>query len=368
LAGAIGALGAATAACALAAAPTGAHAAGKDLKIYYIDVEGGASTLYVTPQGHTLLIDTGWPAGMGGPKLGPNDPPPAPTPSSAQRIAATLKTLGIKKIDHLLLSHYHVDHIGGIVELIGLVPVGEFLDHGPNREMPRPNATPEQIANSTDARYHKYMDAIAGQPHRIVHAGDVIKIDDLTATAVNADGQVIDHSLDPASGPGMDCDKPAVNKNNGGEENVRSVGLVFSWGKARVMALADSTGDIETKLVCPTNLIGKIDLMLIDNHGTDNSNGLNLLDSVKPTVVVFDNGPIKGADGSILHEVRTLPGVKGMWQLHFATRSPGENTAPDEIVNTLGDDPILPLEAEVSASGTITMINPRTGYKQAYKP
>ncbi|HUO23804.1 MAG TPA: MBL fold metallo-hydrolase [Caulobacteraceae bacterium] len=353
----------------LAATHASSHAAksAKDLKIYYIDVEGGASTLYVTPQGHTLLIDTGWPAGMGGPKLGPNDPQPKPTPSSAQRIAAQLKTLGLKKIDYLLMSHYHIDHLGGALELMKLEPIGTFIDHGPNREMPRPNATPQQLANSTQANYEKYLAAIADKPHIVMAPGQTLKIDDLSLTAVNADGKVIDHPLDPSAGPGAQCDKATSNDNTGGEENVRSVGVVMTWGRARVMALADTVWNVENRLVCPTNLIGKIDLMLIDNHGTSNANSPTLLNSVAPSVVVFDNGPTKGADGAVLHEINNSPSVRGVWQLHFATRSPEDNTAPDHIVNVLGDDPIDPLIIDVNKSGTVTVVNPRNGYSQSYK-
>jgi beta-lactamase superfamily II metal-dependent hydrolase len=356
-AGVIGAV----AASLFAAAPMGAQAAGKDLKIYYIDVEGGASTLYVTPQGHTLLIDVGWPAGMGGEKGGP-----VPTPNMSQRVLDELKALGIKKLDYFALSHYHVDHIGGAVDVVTNIPVGTFLDHGPNREPPRPDATPAQAATSTEGRYQTYMAAIAGKPHQVLKPGDVFNIDNLKLTVVTADAQIIDHSLAASPQPGVDCDKTTSKERTGGEENVRSVGLVMTWGKVRVMHLGDLTWNMENKLVCPTNMVGKVDLMLIDNHGTDLSNSPNLLKSVEPKIVVFDNGVTKGADPFVLEEVRALPSLKGMWQLHFATRSPGDNTAPDEIANPLGDDGKYPLEADVDAAGKITMINPRNGFKQTY--
>ena len=72
-----------------------------------VDVEGGAATLFVTPEGKSLLVDTGWPAGMGGARAVAGAPP---QPSSADRIVAAAHKLGINRIDYLLISHYHVDH------------------------------------------------------------------------------------------------------------------------------------------------------------------------------------------------------------------------------------------------------------------
>ena len=81
-----------------------ATAASHDLQVYFIDVDGGQSTLFVTPAGKSLLIDTGW-AGNNG--------------LDAGRIVAAAKDAGVTKIDYLLFTHYHADHIGGLPELPG---------------------------------------------------------------------------------------------------------------------------------------------------------------------------------------------------------------------------------------------------------
>src|ERR1700691_4678 len=94
-----------------------AWAAKRDLQVYFIDVEGGQSTLFVTPTGQSLLIDTGWPDNNG---------------RDADRILAATKAAGISKIDYVLLTHYHNDHTGGVPQLVERVPVGTFIDHGAN--------------------------------------------------------------------------------------------------------------------------------------------------------------------------------------------------------------------------------------------
>src|ERR1700752_817208 len=88
-----------------------------DFNIYFIDVEGGQSTLFVSPSGQSLLIDTGFP--------GERD---------ATRIAAAAKDAGVSKIDYLLITHYHGDHVGGVPELAKRLPIQTFIDHGSSAE------------------------------------------------------------------------------------------------------------------------------------------------------------------------------------------------------------------------------------------
>jgi len=71
----------------------------RNLDIYWVDVEGGAATLIVSPSGESLLVDSGW-------EVGDRD---------AKRIFAAAQQAGLKKIDYFLLSHFHADHAGGIV-------------------------------------------------------------------------------------------------------------------------------------------------------------------------------------------------------------------------------------------------------------
>ena len=147
------------------------------LKVFFVDVEGGQATLFVTPAGESLLIDTGWP-GNGG--------------RDADRIVAVAKQAGLKKIDYVLLTHYHDDHVGGVPQLVARIPVGTFIDHGPNREID---------GGVTQHGYEAYQAVLAkGSAKRILaKPGDVLPIDGLKVTVISADGELIVAPL-PAGG------------------------------------------------------------------------------------------------------------------------------------------------------------------------
>ena len=108
-----------------AVAPMVARAAAKTLEIYFIDVEGGQATLIVTPAGESLLIDVGFP-GDGTFASRPADPTEARDP---QRILAAVRDAGVNRIDYLMITHFHGDHVGGVLELSQLLPIVTFVDH-----------------------------------------------------------------------------------------------------------------------------------------------------------------------------------------------------------------------------------------------
>ena len=349
-----------------AASPATAQGANPSLRIIAVDVEGGAATLYVTPQGHSLLIDTGWPAGVGGPR-GTADKPAPYVLNSAERIVAAAKAAGLSKIDYLVVSHYHVDHVGGVPDLVKLFPIGTVIDHGPNRENPPPGANPAGLAFATSTLYPKYLDAIKGLIHRVMTPGETLAIDDLELTAVDSDAALKPVSLPGGGEPGTGCDKATYMAEDGGEENARSLGFVMSWGKARILAGGDTSWNVENALVCPTNRIGPVDLYIADNHGSAISNSPAFVNSVKPRVVLFDNGPMKGADAAVFDTVRASPRLQALWQLHRAMRVPDKNEPDAHIVNTPDTTDGMTLQISVAKDATITVSNPRTGRSESYR-
>jgi beta-lactamase superfamily II metal-dependent hydrolase len=357
-------LAALVAGVSLAAGPVGA--AEKDLRIVAVDVEGGTATLFVTPQGRSLLVDTGWPAGMGGARPAPGAAP-APSRSSAEKIVSAAKALGVSRIDYLLLTHYHIDHLGGLPDLLALMPVDAFVDHGPNREPLREGATPQQAASAPASLYPKYEAAIAGKKHVVMAPGDTLKIDDLVLTAVDSDRNVIARLLPGAGKPNPACAGLEEKTADGGEENPRSLGFVASFGRGRVAMLGDTTWNVELKLSCPRTRVGPVDLLLTSHHGSALSNSPALIHDLAPTVAVTSNGATKGGDAEPFDALKAAPTLKDVWQLHFATRSPEKNPPADQIAN-LAEGPDLnhPLLMRVAKSGAVTVSNPRSGLSKTY--
>ncbi len=324
-------------------APAGA------LQVYFIDVEGGQSTLYVTPDHHSLLVDTGWPG------HGDRD---------AKRIRTAMQMAGLKRLDAVLLTHFHEDHVGGVPQLVALVPVGEFLDHGPNRE----------TANApTEQGYEAYQRVLATgkYKHFTLHPGQALPVPGLQATVVSADGNLIAQPL-PGGGQKNPFCADAGQKTPDATENARSLGFVLHWGRARILDLGDLTRDKEKALMCPINRIGHIDLLVVSHHGWYQSSSAALVDAITPRVAVMDNGATKGGSIPVLKTFRENPGHPALWQLHYSEEGGARwNTAQPQIANLENpqkdDDAGYPLRATVQTDGVITVWNSRTGAARTYR-
>jgi len=348
----------------LASAP--AMAKDDALQMVSIDVEGGGGTLFVTPEGKSLLIDTGNPEQS---RITGDHP-------SSERIVAAAHQLGLKKIDTLLITHYHGDHIGGFEGLLARIPIDTVIDHGPNRETTAsPNPTAPQIdmknppPGSTAAGYNHYIELIGKRRHIVAKAGDVFHIGSMTVTVVMADAKPIAKPL-----PGAGEDNPACAgmegmASNGGEENARSTASVISYGKARVAAFGDLTWDREKDLFCPVDKIGKVDVYLATHHGTALSGSPAAVNSLAPIVTIMGNSPRKGADATRMKTIQASPRIQGVWQLHTTTVAPDVNVAKDMIANEGTDqskDKAYGLRLRIEKSGKVTVINERNGYNKTY--
>jgi beta-lactamase superfamily II metal-dependent hydrolase len=323
-----------------------------DLRIYFIDVEGGQSTLFVAPSGESMLVDTGSPDSRN-----PN------APRDASRIASVCKLAGVTKIDNLVITHYHSDHVGGLPQLVALVPVGRFIDHGPNRE-----GADYQGGASTVAGYNAYQKVLSSgtADHLTVKPGDILPVKAFHVEVVSADGEVIAKPLAAGGQPNPAC-ATSPHKDIEGSENDRSVGMVITFGKTRILDLGDFTWGKEPGLVCPINKLGRVDLYIASHHGLDRSGSPALVDAVAPRIAVIDNSGRKGAASATIDTIRGSSRLEGLWQLHTAEgNDAAHNTAESNIANLPGPDAGNYLELSVHPSGAISVTNPRTGNSVDY--
>jgi competence protein ComEC len=281
----------------LAAGPVflaGAADMPKPLQIYFIDVEGGQSTLFVTPQGQSLLIDTGW--------AGNND-------RDADRILAAAKSAGISKLDFVLLTHYHADHTGGVPQLATKMPIGAFIDHGPNREE----------STGTKQIFDAYQSTLTSKNIKRIVAkpGDVLPIRGFTATFVSADGAVLDRAL-PGAGAANPACGIAEELPDDPSENQRSLGTLIVYERLRILDLGDLTWNHEKELMCPANKLGHVDIFVVSHHGSASSDSTALVNGISARVAIMDNGGLKGANRNAWLRVHGAPGLEDLWQLHTA--------------------------------------------------
>jgi beta-lactamase superfamily II metal-dependent hydrolase len=328
----------------LAIASTAAAGAQAPLKIYFIDVEGGQSTLFVTPAGESLLVDTGWPG---------NDD------RDADRIVAAAHQAGLSKIDFVLITHYHVDHAGGIPQLVAKIPVGTFLDHGPNRELDR---------GITEKDYADYQQVLATgrSKHLTLHPGEHLPVPGLDALVVSSDGAVLDHPLPGAGQANPYCATSEIRPDDQ-TENSRSLGIEITFGKLRILDLGDLTWDKERALMCPNNKLGHVDILVVSHHGWYQSSSPALVDAITPRVAIMDNGAKKGGSTPTLQTIRKIPGLETLWQLHYSEEGGPENNTPDKyIANPQGPDAGYGIEVDAVTSGKFTVRNLRTKLAQSY--
>jgi beta-lactamase superfamily II metal-dependent hydrolase len=313
----------------------------KPLQIYFIDVEGGQATLIVSPSGQSLLIDTGWPGYEG---------------RDADRIVATARQAGLKQLDYVLITHYHRDHVGGVPQLADGIKIGTFVDHGPNLE--------DSEVTRTD--YAAYEKAIAGHGHVVVKPGWGLPIKGIEVHVLTAAGEHMTNPLPGAGEANPYCGaEPVAAVDN--TENARSVGVLITYGHFRFLDLGDLTKKKELELVCPNNMLGTVDLFLVNHHGLDLSNSKALVWALHPRVAVFDNGARKGASPAAWQIVHDSPGVEDLWQLHYAAESDKDhNVDPDHIANVKENCEGKGIKVSAESDGSFVLTNQRTGAEKAY--
>ncbi len=314
------------------------------LQIFFVDVEGGQATLFVTPAKQSLLIDTGWPGNDG---------------RDADRIVAAAKNANISKIDYVLITHFHNDHVGGLPQLAARIPVGTVIDHGDNRE-------------STDAPtvqvWQAYQALLAAKKFKrmTVKPGDRLPIRGMQATVLSSDGAVINRPLRGSGQENAAC-KNAEHYPADQTENIRSLGILVTFGKLRILDLGDLTRDKEMELVCPNNKLGAIDVYIVSHHGWYQSGSPAFLNAIAPRVAIMDNGAKKGGTPSAWDIIEKSPRLENLWQLHFSDEGgAAHNVAPEFIANPEGTDAANYLELTAWPDGSFDVLNSRTKNAKHY--
>jgi len=332
----------------------------RPLEIYYIDVEGGGATLFVSPSGESLLVDAGNPGAR-----------------DVQRILAVLSDARIKQIDYFLATHYHSDHIGGVPELSKLVPIKRFVDHGPEN-------LDEGRFRGSDDLFNGYLAARAkGQPLQ-VKPGDKVPIAGLDVFIVSSSGERLTAALPGGGAANPLCDG-FVRQEEDKSENARSVGIVLRHGRFSTLGLGDLTWNKEWELVCPSNLLGVVDVYLTTHHGLDLSGPRALVHAVHPRVAIMNNGPRKGASSGAWTTVKSSPGLEDLWQLHYALQRPPnamfnetgesggpERNVPERFIANLAEEaahtPTYYFRVTARPDGSFTVFNSRTKDSKDYGP
>jgi competence protein ComEC len=297
---------------ALPAAQTAPARNAKNLEIYIADTEGGKATLFVTPSGQTAMIDSGNP--------GERD---------LNRILAMLADAGVTKLDYLISTHYHGDHVGGLAELVKRIPVAHFIDHGPNVE-PK-----EQVQGFQAA----YAEIYGKAKHTVVKPGDKVPLAGVDWTIVTSAGEVLKKPLPGGGRPNPACaqsqrrEDPATP-----DDNAQSVGSVITFGQFRAIDLGDLLWNKELDLMCPNNPVGTVDLYLVTHHGLAQSGSEALVHGVRPRVAVMQNGTRKGGAVAAYEVLEKSPGLEGIWQLHWSYNAGIEHNPAGVFIANV-DDP-----------------------------
>ena len=327
----------------LAAPPMTAQSRTADtLDIYVIDVEGGNATLFVSPSGESLLIDTGYRSDG----------------RDAGRIIAAARDAGVTRIDHLITTHYHGDHIGGLSELTERFPVVHFIDHGPNQE---PTGSGAELEEGYKAIYAKAT-------HTAVRAGDTIPMAGLDVRVVTSAGDTITTPLPGAGGANAYCATFTPGENN--IEDPLSVGIHFTFGQFRTVHLGDLTKNKEFELMCPNNRLGTVDVLLGLHHGQPTSSSEVLVHALRPRVGIMNNGTRKGADPEVMRTLFSLSGFEDLWQAHFSLVGGQEYTVPGLFIANMADaqgpsmpiapaGPVQPGTPQPAHNGVAYWIKPR---------
>ena len=338
----------------------------RTLDIYFIDTEGGQATLFVTPSGESMLVDTGFAANQGMPDAAATNSSGAPITRDADRISAVFKQAGVTVLDWMVISHYHGDHVGNAAELANRIPIRHFVDHGPFSVELQPNRS---------AAFLAYMAARDKGRAIVAKPGDKIPVAGLDVEVVSSAGELIKVPMQGAPGqaapgaglPNPLCRDAKLKEQDPTPENFESVGIVVRYGNFRLLDLGDLTWNQEHALACPNNLLGTFDVFHTTRHGDPHAGAPQLVHAIRARVAVMNNGERKGGDPSYWQIVHNAPGLVDFWQLHRSAAGGAEHNSPEQFLANVNEiDHGHNLKMNVRADGSFSMTNERNGFMREY--
>lgn len=312
------------------------------LDIYWIDVEGGAATLVVSPQGQSLLVDTGYPGHRDADRV----------------VQVATREAGLRQLDHLIVTHYHVDHFGGAATILAALPIKHLHDNG-------------QFAGLVDRPDPAYWD-LKVEKRSVVSPGDVL-VEEPAASGRPAfairclAARQKFAPAPPGAEPTPGCAEAAVRPVDN-TDNANSVVSLVSFGDFQFFDAGDLTWNIEKELVCPTNRVGQVDVYQTTHHGMDVSNHPLVIRALRPTVAVFNNGVTKGCEPQTFLTLKATPSVEAIYQVHRNLRGDGSpNSEAEYIANDEKDCKANFIKLSVDADAKhYTMQIPAKGHRRTF--
>jgi competence protein ComEC len=315
------------------------------LDIWVIDAEGGKAEIIKTPSGQAVLIDAG--------NIRPDD-------RDIKRIELAAKDAGITTFDYLINTHYDVDHAGNIPAISTHFTFKAYVDHGPMIVDPKMNPANKRAADA-------YFEFIKGKNRMTVKPGDVLPMKDVKVTILTSNEQVLSKPLPGAGKPNPACpETPPVPGPS--DDNSGSVGSLWEFGNFKMADFGDLLKWVENRLVCPVNMVGPVDLWMVNHHGVVLSNSAEFVAALHPKVAIMNNGDRKGNAAATVATLRAQPGLQDVWQLHFSTATPELNSAQDLVANmSATDDNANWIKISARKEGSFTVTNTRNNFSKEYK-
>ncbi len=325
------------------AANSPTSAASGTLDIYVIDTCGGKAMIVVTPEGEKMLVDAGY---------------PRPDNRDAKRVIETAKSLGIKEFDYIVATHYDVDHSGNIATVDANIPGKVFIDHGDPIQ---------SFGNRPNRDYNSYINCIGSRKRISVKPGDTLGLKGVKITVVTAGGKAITEPLEGAGKPNPFAETTRPNSQN--DNNIGSIGLLYEFGKFRMLDLADLLAAVEFDLMCPNNKVGTVDLFMVSHHGYKVSNSKFLIHAIAPKAAIMNNSPTKGGEAAVFDILKTSPGMQDLWQLH-ASNSAGDKNSPEQFIANPESEQQCPgrlIKVTAKQDGSFTITNSRNNFSKTYQ-